>query len=61
MNYPFIKQQIKNAKNEILLMVILVFLFFIGFFYEEKTAALCVFACLFNIIAKDIFFQKVQT
>ncbi|AKR38793.1 Hypothetical protein NF53_p5039 (plasmid) [Bacillus thuringiensis serovar indiana] len=36
-------------------MVILVF---IGFFYEEKTAVLSLFAYLFNIIAKDIFSQK---
>ncbi|KAA6470261.1 hypothetical protein DX932_10570 [Bacillus cereus] len=50
----------KKAKNEILLMTILVFLFFIGLFYEEITAILSVFACLFNIIAKNIFSQKAK-
>lgn len=49
---------VKQAKNEILLMAILVFLFFIALFYNEGAAVLSVFACLFNIIAKDLFSQR---
>ncbi|WP_176535855.1 hypothetical protein [Bacillus cereus] len=51
-------KQMKKAKNEILLMAILISLFFISLFYAERTAVLSVFACLFNIIAKDIFSQR---
>ncbi|MGX1461212.1 hypothetical protein ACUXG3_005600 [Bacillus thuringiensis] len=49
---------VKQAKNEIFLMAILFFLFFIALFYNEGAAVLSVFACLFNIIAKDLFSQR---
>ncbi len=49
---------VKQAKNEILLMMILFSLFFIALFYNEVAAVLSVFTCLFNIIAKDLFSQR---
>ncbi|MCU5571983.1 hypothetical protein OCA42_19095 [Bacillus cereus] len=51
-------KQMKKAKNEILLMAILFSLFFIMLFYEEKTAVLRLFGCLFNLLATNIFSQK---
>ncbi|ETF00088.1 hypothetical protein P9018_12545 [Bacillus cereus] len=51
-------KHIKQAKNEILLMAFLFSLFFIMLLYNEGAAVLSVSACLFNIIAKDIFSQK---
>lgn len=51
-------KHIKQAKNEIILMTILFFLFFVMLLYNEGAAVLSVSACLFNIIAKDIFSQK---
>lgn len=49
---------VKQAKNEILLMAILFSLFFIMLLYNEGAAVLSVSACLFNIIAKDLFSQR---
>ncbi|UYX55842.1 hypothetical protein M3Y14_33010 (plasmid) [Bacillus thuringiensis] len=51
-------KQMKKAKNEILLMAILIPLFFISLFYDEKTAVLTAFPCLFSLLAKNIFSQK---
>ncbi|MCC2447362.1 hypothetical protein LKL89_26575, partial [Bacillus cereus] len=51
-------KHIKQAKNEILLMAILFSLFFIMLLYNEGAAVLSVSACLFNIIAKDLFSQR---
>ncbi|HDR4764737.1 TPA: hypothetical protein ACQ75Q_003863 [Bacillus thuringiensis] len=51
-------KHVKQAKNEILLMMILFSLFFVALFYNEGAAVLSVSVCLFNIIAKDIFSQK---
>ncbi|MGF1436878.1 hypothetical protein ACQUW6_21800 [Bacillus thuringiensis] len=51
-------KHIKQAKNEILLIAILFSLFFLMLLYNEGAAVLSVSACLFNIIAKDIFSQK---
>ncbi|MCR6850375.1 hypothetical protein [Bacillus sp. IBL03825] len=51
-------KRVKQAKNEILLMMILFSLFFVALFYNEEAAVLRVSVCLFNIIAKDIFSQK---
>jgi len=50
---------VKQAKNEILLMTILVFLFFVALFYNEGAAVTSVSMCLFKIIARDLFSQKV--
>lgn len=51
-------KQMKEAKNEIFLMWILFSLFFIMLFYDEKTALLTTFLCLFGLLAKNIFSQK---
>lgn len=50
---------IKQAKNEIILMTILFFLFFVILLYNEGAAVISVSSCLINIIAKDLFSQRV--
>lgn len=52
-------KQMKKAKNEILLMAILFSLFFIMLFYDEKTAVLTTFPCLFSLFAKNLFTKEV--
>ncbi|WOA60714.1 hypothetical protein [Bacillus mycoides] len=49
-------KHVKEAKNEILLMAILVF--FIALFYDEGAAVISVSMYLFKIIARDLFSQK---
>lgn len=51
-------KHVKQAKNEILLMMILFSLFFIALFYNEVAAVLSVSFCLFKIIASNLFSQK---
>ncbi|HGA1022410.1 TPA: hypothetical protein ACIQN7_002752 [Bacillus cereus] len=52
-------KQMKKAKNEIFLMAILFSLFFIMLFYDEKTAVLNTFPCLFILFAENVFTQDV--
>ncbi|MEK4599525.1 hypothetical protein MKY21_30995 [Bacillus sp. FSL R9-9497] len=49
---------VKQAKNEIFLMAILFFLFFVMLLYNEGAAVLSVSSCLINIIAKNLFSQR---
>lgn len=49
---------VKQAKNEILLMMILFSLFFIALFYNEGAAVISVSICLFKIIASNLLSQK---
>ncbi len=51
-------EHVKQAKNEILLMMILFSLFFIVLFYNEGVAVISVSICLFKIIASNLFSQK---
>ncbi|MHA4414473.1 hypothetical protein ACX163_25375 [Bacillus cereus] len=52
-------KHVKQAKNEVLLMMILFSLFFIALFYNEKAAVFNTSIIMFKIIAMDLFSHKV--